>query len=155
MLNYTNIVRRFFAFLDKRGLILRNPAQHLPARRVEQLPPRVLSESQADALMNAPHRGNLVGVRDAAILELFCGTGIRLNECGRLDLQDLDLREGLLLVRNGKVKKDRIVPVSGRAAAALLGHRFIVAIKDLRQVLARAHPRERTRPRKARRYNRS
>jgi len=44
---YTNIVRRFFAFLDKRGLILRNPAQDLPARHVEQLPPKVLSEAEA------------------------------------------------------------------------------------------------------------
>ena len=234
MLSYTNIVRRFFAFLDRRGLTLRNPALYLPVRRTLQLPPRVLNEKQAEALMGAPHRGSLIGIRDTALLELLYGTAVRLSECARLDLQDLDLREGLLLVRNGKGKKDRIVPVSGRAAVALqlylgearpafihdpkenavfltkhggrlgrvsidlivrrygealglkvsphglrhacathllkggadvrhvqelLGHRFIettarytqVAIKDLRQVVVRAHPRERTkRPRRRR-----
>jgi site-specific recombinase XerD len=119
LLSYTNIVRRFFAFLDKRGLILRNPAQDLPARHVEQLPPKALSKAEAEALMNAPHRGSLIGQRDAAIIEVFYGTAIRLSECVRLDLTDLDLRDGLLLVRNGKGKKDRIVPLAGRAAAAI------------------------------------
>lgn len=119
LLAYTNILRRFFAYLDKHGLILRNPAQDLPARRIEQLPARVLSPREVEALVSAPHRGVLAGVRDAAVLEVLYGTGIRLSECHRLDLQDLDLKEGLLLVRNGKGKKDRVVPVAGRAAAAL------------------------------------
>jgi integrase/recombinase XerD len=58
-------------------------------------------------------------LRDRAILETLYGTGIRRSECVRLDVKDLDLAEGLLLVRNGKGRKDRLVPVPGRAAAAL------------------------------------
>jgi integrase/recombinase XerD len=116
---YTNTVRRFFAFLERRGVILDSPASDLPIRRVETLPRSVPSEDQARALMEAPHRGTSLGRRDAALLELLYGTGIRLSECARLDLSDFDLAEGLLLVRNGKGKKDRLVPVPGRASAAL------------------------------------
>jgi integrase/recombinase XerD len=116
---YTNTVRCFFAFLERRGVILDSPASDLPIRRVEALPRSVPSEDQARALMEAPHRGTPIGRRDAALLEIFYGTGIRLSECTRLDLSDVDLAEGLLLVRNGKGKKDRVVPIPGRALAAL------------------------------------
>jgi site-specific recombinase XerD len=122
MNSYTNIIRRFFRFLDKRSLILRDPAVHLPVRRIHQLPGPVINEHQAEALVNAPHRGSLIGMRDAAVLELLYGSGIRLGECHRLDLADLDIRSGLLLVRNGKGKKDRVVPVPARAEVALLAY---------------------------------
>ena len=69
--------------------------------------------------MAAPFPGSSIGKRDRAILELLYGAGIRLGEAVRADVSDLDLRQGLLLVRNGKGKKDRVVPVGGRAALAL------------------------------------
>jgi len=117
--SYLNILRRFFLFLERGGVILRNPATDLPFHKLDVLPRQVVSERQAEALMSAPEPARLTGLRDRAILETLYGTGIRLSECGRLDLQDLDLREGTLLVRNGKGKKDRVVPVAGRAGAAL------------------------------------
>jgi integrase/recombinase XerD len=117
--SYLAIVRRFFAFLEKGGSILRDPATTLPFHKLDVLPRQVLSEKDAEALMNAPEASKPVGVRDRAILETLYGTAVRLSECGRLDLQDLDLAEGVLLVRNGKGRKDRVVPVPARAAAAL------------------------------------
>lgn len=59
------------------------------------------------------------GKRDRAILELLYGTAIRVGECERLDLRDVDLTRGLLSVRCGKGRKDRVVPIVGRAAAAV------------------------------------
>jgi integrase/recombinase XerD len=53
------------------------------------------------------------------LLELLYGTGLRLSECVRLELQDLDLESGTLLVRDGKGRKDRYVPLSGQAVKAL------------------------------------
>jgi integrase len=53
--------------------------------------------------------------RDHAILELLYGTGIRLAECIRLDVTDVDLLQEQLFVRTGKGKKDRIVPIPIRA----------------------------------------
>jgi integrase/recombinase XerD len=111
--------RRFFAFLASRGRILRDPAQAIPLPKVRRLPRGVLTESQARRLVAAPFPGSRIGKRDRAILELLYGSGIRLGEAARADVTDLDLRERLLLVRSGKGKKDRVVPVPGRAAAAL------------------------------------
>ena len=112
-------IRRFFAFLYERGVILRNPAETLKLPSCQRLPERVLSVKEAERLMNAPPRENVLGSRDRAILELFYGTGLRRSECWRLNVQDLDLEAGTLFIRNGKGGKDRVVPVPGRASAAL------------------------------------
>lgn len=112
-------VRRFFDFLTSRGYLLHDPAESIPLPRRARLPRGILSESQARRFMAAPFPGSSIGKRDRAILELLYGAGIRLGEAVRADVSDLDLRQGLLLVRNGKGKKDRVVPVGGRAALAL------------------------------------
>ena len=69
--------------------------------------------------MAAPYPGSPIGQRGRAILELPYGAGLRLGEAARTDVTDLDLRSGLLLVRNGKGRKDRIVPICRAAAGAL------------------------------------
>jgi site-specific recombinase XerD len=59
-----------------------------------------------------------------------------VGECERVDLKDLDLARGQLMIRSGKGRKDRVVPVVGRAAAAL-----DVYLKDARPELVK-DPRE-------------
>jgi len=115
---YTNVLRRFFGFLETSGAILQSPAAELPLHRITALPRGVLSQQQARRLMEAPDDSAL-GLRDRALLELLYGTAIRLSEVHRLDLQDLELAQGILLVRAGKGRKDRMVPVPREAAAAL------------------------------------
>jgi integrase/recombinase XerD len=116
---YLQRVKSFFAFLVRRGVLLLNPAASLAVPACSPLPRTVLSERQAERLMTAPSSWSNIGKRDRAILETFYGTGLRRGECARLDVQDIDLREGTLLVRNGKGRKDRLVPVPRRAAIAL------------------------------------
>jgi site-specific recombinase XerD len=116
---YVGAVKRFFAFLKTRGLLLTDPARDLTLPTSQRLPRPVLSESQAERLVAAPAAGSTLGKRDGAILETLYGTGIRRSECLRADVMDVDLAEGVLLVRDGKGRKDRFVPVLGRAAAAL------------------------------------
>lgn len=116
---YLAAVVRFFAFLERRHLVLRNPARGLPLPKEERLPRRVLSESEARRLMNAPSRWNTIGQRDRVILELLYGAGLRRGECLRLDLGDVDLGQATAFVKDGKGKKDRLVPVGGRALSAL------------------------------------
>jgi integrase/recombinase XerD len=87
--------------------------------RVRRLPRVVLSERDAERLVTMPWPSTALGKRDRAILELLYGTGIRVGECERLDLTDLDLEARTLLIRDGKGRKDRIVPITERAAIAL------------------------------------
>ena len=116
---YRNTLRGFFSFLERKRRLLKNPAAHLRFHRIPKLPKNVLSVTDVERLMWQPDTETPLGKRNRALLELFYGTAIRLSECERLDLGDLDLKERLLLIRSGKGKKDRIVPVPAQAAAAL------------------------------------
>lgn len=112
-------VKRLFAFLAEKGVLLQDPALDLELPHWQKLPRALLNQEQARRLVAHPSPFTLRGKRNRAILELLYGTGIRVSECERLDLRDLDLAQGLLFIRNGKGKKDRVVPVVGRAADAL------------------------------------
>lgn len=116
---YLGVVRRFFVFLERRGVIVSSPATELVGPKVERLPRAVPSQSQARRLMDTPLATTALGKRDRAILETLYGTGIRVGECMRIDLGDLDLSGRSLWIRNGKGRKDRLVPLGGRVAAAL------------------------------------
>jgi integrase/recombinase XerD len=114
-----SVTRRFWAWLDARAIVLQNPARLLMLPKSTSLPRGVLTITQARRLMAAPFAGSAIGQRDRAMLELLYGAGLRLGEAARTDVTDLDLRSELLLVRNGKGGKDRIVPICGAAATAL------------------------------------
>jgi integrase/recombinase XerD len=129
--SYLQRVKSFFAFLARRGLLLRNPAEDLVIPSASPLPRAALSEGQAARLMQAPG-DTKAGRRDRAILETLYGMGLRRGECTRLDVADVDLAAGTLLVRDGKGRKDRMLPVPGRAAAALGAY-----LKDVRPRLVR------------------
>lgn len=116
---YLGAVRRFFAWLLRRGLVLVDVSREITLPAIHRLPRAVLTEAQARRLMAAPSAHTPLGQRDRALLELLYGSGIRRGECLRADLSDLDLAEAVLLVRDGKGRKDRFVPVPRQAARAL------------------------------------
>jgi integrase/recombinase XerD len=117
--SYLGTVRVFFSFLAKKGVLFTNPAARLPMPRAWKLPRVALTQAEACRLVETPSADTEVGRRNRALLETLYGTGIRLSECVRLDLTDVDLGEGTLLVRCGKGRKDRLLPFPARAAAAL------------------------------------
>lgn len=119
--HYVSVVRCFLAFLVRRGLLLYSPAAAVPLPERRRLP-RALGQADVRRVLEAPLSSTAVGRRDRAVLELLYGTGLRLMECVRLDLMDVDLVQHLLLVRTGKGKKDRYVPLTGRAREAVLAY---------------------------------
>ena len=109
-------LKDFFRWLTKQNVILHNPASELELPRMEKrLPTAALSLTQIDALMALPNVADPLGVRDRAMLELFYSTGLRRTELCRLELADLNTERRTLTVRQGKGKKDRVVPVGMRA----------------------------------------
>lgn len=133
---YLSAVKGFFRFLEQRRVILQNPADKLPLPRGQRLPHARLSESEARRLMSAPWPGSMLGKRDRALLETLYGMGLRCSECSRLDCLDVDLTTATLFVRDGKGKRDRVLPITGRAVAAL-----DVYLQDARPELVK-QPRE-------------
>ena len=109
-------VQQLFKWLTRQKYILSNPASELELPRVEKRLPRViLTASQVEQVMNVPDLTCPVGLRDRAILEALYSTGIRRAELINLELDDIVEERGLLLVREGKGKKDRMVPIGQRA----------------------------------------
>jgi integrase/recombinase XerD len=113
-------LRAFFKWLARENLILSNPASELELPRVHRrLPSHILSRDDVERVLMQTNLHGELGVRDRAMLETLYSTGVRRAELASLKLYDLDLRNGSLLVREGKGKKDRYVPLGQRAIDAL------------------------------------
>jgi integrase/recombinase XerD len=110
----------FFRWLAKENHILSNPASELELPKLERrLPAMTLTAEEADAVMAVPDLTDPVGLRDRAILEVFYATAIRRTELTRIGLYDVDYARQVIMVRQGKGKKDRVVPLGERARAWL------------------------------------
>ena len=131
-------VRAFCRFLVKRGVLEGNPAAAIRGPKKQRGLPRALDVDDATQLVEAPlrtgrtshrtlssaeqTRHDLLRKRDAALMELLWGTGLRVSEACALDLGDIDRdRYGvpMLIVRRGKGGKQRQVPIVNTADDAL------------------------------------
>jgi integrase/recombinase XerC len=111
-------IRSFFRFLNREGRIRSNPAKLLSSPKTGRQLPRFLSVDEIFSLVEKPEGAGFQISRDRAALELLYSSGLRVSELSGLNMDDMDLREGLLKVR-GKGRKERIVPVGGKAMAAI------------------------------------
>jgi len=114
-------VRGLFRFLLREGLVGFNVARLVRTPKAPQKLPEVMSAGQANALVDGVPGNQLDRphpVRDRAIFELLYGCGLRVSELAGLNLEDLDRSERWLRVR-GKGRKERQVPMPGKAAEAL------------------------------------
>jgi integrase/recombinase XerD len=113
-------IKSYFKWLCRQNHLMHNPASELELPRQEQrLPQEPLSIRQVESVLNVPDIRDPLGVRDRSILEVFYSTGIRRAELTRLSIEDLNQDRMTLQVRQGKGKKDRVVPIGGRALAWL------------------------------------
>jgi integrase/recombinase XerD len=111
-------VRSFFRWLKKQGRLHFDPAADLELMKVEKaLLRHVLKADEVDQVLNTIDTTHPAGLRDRAILELLYSTGVRRAEAVRLRIVDLDVERGTVMVRLGKGKKDRVVPIGERAIA--------------------------------------
>jgi integrase/recombinase XerD len=115
-------LRVWFRWMTRQNHILHNPASEIDLPRLGRtLPKNILSVPEIEQVMLQPviHPADPLGLRDRAILEVIYATGLRRLEIVNLKLFDLQLDRGLIVVRQGKGKKDRYVPIGERAAAWL------------------------------------
>jgi len=112
-------VHSFHRFCLEEGLLVRDPSEDVGAPRVPQGIPKALSEADVEALLGAVVGDDPRALRDRAILETLYAGGVRISELVGLDLDDVDLHDGLARVL-GKGDKERVVPL-GRGARDALG----------------------------------
>jgi integrase/recombinase XerD len=111
--------RGLHRFALREGLATHDPAAAIrpptPPRRL----PRALPLDDVMALVEAAgFDGTPKALRDQALLEFLYGTGARISEAVGLDVDDIDLDRGTVLL-HGKGGKDRVVPVGGYAREAI------------------------------------
>jgi integrase/recombinase XerC len=123
-------LRSFYKYLVEREGFRHNPLREVQLPKMEKKLPIVLSVSQVDELLTAPSRFERraqapawAAGRDAAMMELFYSSGLRLSELAALNVADVDTFSETVRVL-GKGRKERIVPVGQIALKAIQRYRF-------------------------------
>ncbi|NOY28544.1 MAG: tyrosine recombinase XerC [Oligoflexia bacterium] len=111
-------VRTFYRWIHRTGQLEQDPAARLSAPKVPRHTPRFLDVDEAAAVVEEPTQKGVLRLRNAALLELLYGAGLRVGEATTLDVDDVDLDQRLVRV-HGKGGKDRIVPFGPPAADAI------------------------------------
>lgn len=111
-------LRLFFRFLNARGILQENPAEHLPLPRLHQTLPETPSAADIEKMLRATGGQRPLDMRDRAILELLYASGLRVSELCGLRIEHLMLEERMLRV-TGKGSKTRMVPLGAPALEAL------------------------------------
>jgi integrase/recombinase XerC len=123
-------LRSFYKYRVEREGLRDNPLREVLLPKMEKKLPVVLSVEQVDELLTAPVKvarrtqaPAWSAARDAAIMELFYSSGLRLSELAGLNASDLDTFSETVRVI-GKGRKERIVPVGQIALKAIQRYRF-------------------------------
>jgi len=112
-------LRSMYRWLAREGMVEQNPARLVAMPKTPKKLPRVPTMEEMNTLLDSgmPETAGFPE-RDRAIFELLYGCGLRNSELIGIEPGDLDLANGLILIR-GKGKKQRYVPLEGKAEEAL------------------------------------
>ncbi len=107
-------LRRFYRFSVREGRVQQDPTEHIDTPKVGRPLPETLTEADVEALLAAPQTGDVLGLRDRAMLELLYATGLRVSELVNLKRGEVNTRQGVLRTQ-GKGGKVRLVPLGEEA----------------------------------------
>ncbi|QTN31595.1 tyrosine recombinase XerC [Akkermansiaceae bacterium] len=129
-------LRSFYKFLVLRRGLEKSPVAGVQVPKLERGLPVVLSIRQMDELLEMPLKSEAptngspwLKYRDAAILELFYSSGLRISELLGLDVRDVNFIDEVVKVE-GKGRKQRMVPVGGAAMRAMRKYREEAAVSN-------------------------
>ncbi|MDR1744034.1 MAG: tyrosine recombinase XerC [Dysgonamonadaceae bacterium] len=113
-------VKSFFRYLKKRGVIGKNPAEHVSGPKIDKKLPNFVKDSEMERIIDdeSDYTDDFEGHRDRFIIELFYLTGMRRAELISLKDTDVDFFASTLRV-TGKRNKQRIIPLSDATIAGL------------------------------------
>jgi integrase/recombinase XerD len=133
-------VKRLFEYLTDTHRVLVNPTEGLveTSRRGRKILP-VLSVAEMRRLLDQPNLSLRTGIRDRAIMEVMYSTGIRLDELLHVEVYHVDLADGVIYIRKGKGRNQRVAPMGKKASAYLREY-----LEKIRPWHVRKNPGERT-----------
>lgn len=121
-------LKNFYAYLMTSGFVEKNPVTDIHVERGEKKLPQILTGREIELLLAQPVCTDAKGFRDKAMLEVMYATGIRVSELIELDIDDVNLEQGI--IKCNKTKKSRSIPLYPAALKALK-----VYIRDIRSAM--------------------
>ncbi len=107
-------VRGLFKYLINEGGLTHNPVKDIDIPKTGLALPKIMNLAQVEKLLGMPDTTTPRGLRNAAMLEILYGAGLRVSELILMKREDIDLNAGIIRVF-GKGSKERMVPVGGPA----------------------------------------
>lgn len=115
-------LRGFYRFQLREQALNEDPMAGIENPRLPRSLPKLLTETDVEALLAAPDTSDALGLRDKAMIELLYACGLRVSELTGLTLPMVNLRQGVVRVL-GKGSKERLIPLGEEAAYWL--HQFV------------------------------
>jgi integrase/recombinase XerC len=111
-------IRSWCRFLCRQGTLSSNPATGLRGPRQDKRLPHFVSREDMTRLLGTPPADTPLGIRDRAILETLYSAGLRVSELTGLNVEDVELSDGVAMVR-GKGRKERLALLGPPAVEAI------------------------------------
>lgn len=121
---YWRAVRAFVRFLVREGALERDPLRSVRPPKVDEELLEPVEPEVVQALLATCDR-SLVGLRDAAALMVLLDSGLRAGELIALNIDDVDLQSGAIIVRHSKSRRPRTVFVGRKTRNALRAYRRV------------------------------
>ncbi len=121
-------LKNFYAYVVSTGFLEATPVTDIHVERGEKKAPQILSGKEIELLLSQPVCVDAKGIRDKAMLEVMYATGIRVTELIDLDLDDVNLEQGIIKC-NG-AKKSRVIPLYPAALKALTAY-----LREVRSIM--------------------
>ena len=110
-------IRSFYQFLVRNKKLRKDPTEKIQSPKVEKKAPSILTSSEIELLLEQPKNIDLKGIRDKAMLEFAYATGMRVTEIISLDIDDVNLKDGLVTCKSGS--RQRNIPLGSLSLKAL------------------------------------
>lgn len=122
-------LRSFYRYLLKEGLVSKDITAGIEMPKLGKPLPKTMTETDVEALLEAPDTSTSIGLRDRCMLEILYACGLRISELISLTIDSINIRQGITRVL-GKGGKERLVPMGEEAI-----HWLEVYLKHARQEL--------------------
>ena len=121
-------LKNFFAYLVSAGFMDQSPVFDIQVEKREKKLPQILTGREIELLLSQPACIDAKGYRDKAMLETMYATGVRVTELLTLDVEDVNLEQGI--IKCSSDKKSRVIPLYPAALRSLS-----VYLKEYRMAL--------------------
>ena len=120
-------IRLFYQYLLKNQKVKEDPTAHVQAPKIDKKAPSILTSEEVTLLLNQPKNVDLKGIRDKAMLEFAYATGMRVTEIISLNIEDVNLEEGVVNCKSRT--KTRTIPLGKISLNAL--KEYVVNVRDV------------------------